>query len=100
MESNGARALHFGNAADMALVLKEVSKNILVMGNIDPVNVLKTEEPEVVKSKTRELLNQASEYPNFVLSTGCDLPVGVPQPNISAFFEALDEYNSDMGEAG
>ncbi|MDD4192554.1 MAG: uroporphyrinogen decarboxylase family protein [Mangrovibacterium sp.] len=93
MASTGARALHFGNAADMTLVLKEVPDDILVMGNLDPVNVLQTGDPEFVKQKTTELLENTGNYPNFVLSSGCDLPPGVPQKNIQAFFEALDAYN-------
>ncbi|MCD6354606.1 MAG: uroporphyrinogen decarboxylase family protein, partial [Prolixibacteraceae bacterium] len=93
MESTGAKALHFGNAADMLYVLKTVSRNILVMGNIDPVNVLQTKEPEFVKTKTRELLEIAKDFPNFILSSGCDMPPGVPQENIEAFFDALNAFN-------
>lgn len=93
MAATGARALHFGNAADMTWVLKEVPGDILVMGNIDPVNVLQTGDPEFVKQKTTELLEKTGNHPNFVLSSGCDLPPGVPQKNIGAFFEALEEYN-------
>ncbi|MGV8139014.1 MAG: uroporphyrinogen decarboxylase family protein [Mangrovibacterium sp.] len=93
MASTGAGALHFGNAADMSLVLNEVPEDILVMGNIDPVNILQTGNPEYVKQKTMELLEKTRNHPNFILSSGCDLPPDVPQKNIQAFFEALDEYN-------
>jgi uroporphyrinogen decarboxylase len=93
MVSTGAQALHFGNAADMSLVLKKVPDHVLVMGNIDPVNVLQTGDPAFVKQKTKKLLEETKAYPNFILSTGCDLPPGVPQENILSFFEALDEFN-------
>jgi len=95
MESTGAKALHFGNSADMLHVLESVSEDILVMGNIDPVNVLQTKDAALVRRKTKELLDKTKNYPNFVLSSGCDLPPGVPQNNIKAFFEALNEYNSE-----
>lgn len=94
MVSTGAGALHFGNAAEMERVLQEVPKDILVMGNIDPVHVLKEGTPEFVKQQTEALLEKAKDYSNFVLSSGCDLPPHVPLENITAFFEALEEYNN------
>ncbi len=94
MVSTGAKALHLGNVADMNMVLAEVPSDILVMGNIDPVNVLKTQSPEVVRERTMALLLQSKGHDNFVLSSGCDMPPGVPHENIAAFFEALDEFNS------
>lgn len=93
MVSTGAKALHFGNAADMEKVLQEVLKDILVMGNIDPVHVLKEGTPEFVKQQTEALLEKAKDYSNFVLSSGCDLPPHVPLDNIEALFEALKEFN-------
>jgi len=49
--------------------------------------------PEMVKDKTRELLEATSDYKNFIISSGCDMPPGTPLSNIDAFFEALNEYN-------
>ncbi|MGB4577796.1 MAG: uroporphyrinogen decarboxylase family protein [Paludibacter sp.] len=94
MVSTGAAALHFGNAADMKTVLKQVPGHILVMGNLDPVDILQRGTPEYVKQKTAELLEVTKNYPNFILSSGCDLPPGVPTENIYAFFDALDEFNA------
>jgi uroporphyrinogen decarboxylase len=93
MVSTGAKALHFGNAADMEKVLQEVPKDILVMGNIDPVHVLKEGTPEFVKQQTKFLLEKTKDYPNYILSSGCDLPPHVPLENIEALFEALEEFN-------
>ncbi len=94
MVSTGAAALHFGNAADMKTVLKQVPSHILVMGNLDPVDILQRGMPEYVRHKTAELLEVTRDYPNFILSSGCDLPPGVPPKNIYAFFEALNEFNA------
>jgi uroporphyrinogen decarboxylase len=90
----GAKALHFGNAINMVETLKTCPNDILIMGNVDPVGVMKLMSPAEVKSYTLNLLELTSDFPNFILSTGCDLPPHVPFENISAFFEALDEYNS------
>ncbi len=93
MLSTGAKSLHFGNAADMGYVLENVPGDILVMGNIDPVNVLQTGDPVFVREETRKLLELAAGYPNFVVSSGCDMPPAVPHSNIEAFFRAVDEFN-------
>lgn len=94
MVSTGAMGLHFGNAADMPGILLAVPPEIPVFGNIDPAGVLKNGTEESVHRITSDLLAKTSGYPNFVLSSGCDIPPGTPLRNIDAFFRALDEYNA------
>jgi uroporphyrinogen decarboxylase len=94
MLTTGAKAYHFGNAIDMVETLKKCPNDVLIMGNIDPVGVIKSMSPTEVKAYTSNLLERTATFPNFVLSTGCDLPPQVPSENIAAFFEALDAFNS------
>ncbi|MBQ3187257.1 MAG: uroporphyrinogen decarboxylase family protein [Alistipes sp.] len=89
----GARALHFGNLVDIPQALQEVPEEMLVMGNLDPVNVMQQATPEAVAAATTDLLEKTAGAKNFVLSTGCDLPPEVPEANIQAFFEALEKFN-------
>lgn len=89
----GADAYHFGNAIDMVETLEYCPKDKLIMGNIDPVGVMKSKNPAEIKAYIADLLERTSEFNNFVLSTGCDLPPHVPAENIKAFFEALSEFN-------
>lgn len=93
MLNSGANAYHFGNAIDMVETLKFCPKDKLIMGNVDPVGVMKQMNPNEVKKYVSNLLNETASFENFVLSTGCDLPPNVPSANISAFFEALKEFN-------
>lgn len=93
MVETGARGLHFGNKADMVAALESCPQDRLVMGNIDPVGMMKMSSPSELKNAVRELLVRTSGYPNFILSTGCDVPPGVPEENIRAFYEAVNEYN-------
>ncbi len=85
--------LHFGNKIDMVGVLQECPEDILVMGNIDPVGIFKMASPEKIKQETLSLLQKTSQWKNFVLSSGCDVPPEVPMEKIAAFYEALNEYN-------
>ncbi len=89
----GAGAYHFGNAIDMVKTLDECPQDVLVMGNIDPVGILRMMGPEDIKRKVHALLENTAAYPNFVLSTGCDVPPHVPIENIQAYYDALYEYN-------
>ena len=90
----GARALHFGNLVDIPQALQEVPEEMLVMGNLDPVNVIQQATPEAVEAATTDLLEKTAGAKNFVISTGCDLPPAVPEANIEAFFAAVDKYNA------
>ncbi|NJO70115.1 MAG: hypothetical protein HC830_13295 [Bacteroidetes bacterium] len=96
MINTGARGLHFGNKIDMIQTLKEVPNNILVMGNLDPVEVFRMSNPHQIRSFTKDLLVSTKEYSNFVISSGCDTPPGVATENIAAFFETIADYNRNL----
>ena len=91
--STGCAAYHFGNAVDMEKdIIAQVPADALVMGNIDPAGVLRMGTPEKVREETLALLDRCAKYPNFVLSSGCDMPPMTPWENIDAFFGAVREY--------
>lgn len=89
----GAAALHFGNKIDMRSVLEECPGEMLIMGNMDPVALFRQASAQEVQTAATDLLNNTAAHKNFVLSTGCDIPPGVPAENIEAFYEALKHYN-------
>lgn len=93
MVASGAGAYHFGNKIRMTDALEICPSDALVMGNLDPVGVFKLGTPDEVKAETFALLQATAAYPNFVLSTGCDVPPGVTPAHIEAFYAALKEYN-------
>lgn len=96
MAETGAHGLHFGNKADMTEVLGKCPQDVLVMGNLNPVEVFLQSSPEKVFEETMALLNKTAEYPNFILSSGCDVPPHVPKANIDSFFKALETYNRNQ----
>ncbi len=93
--ANGCDAYHFGNACDLCGLLKSAPSDKLVMGNIDPVGLFRDGTPEKMKEAVNTLLNKCSSYPNFVLSSGCDIPSGAKWENIDAFFEASELFYED-----
>ena len=91
--STGSAAYHFGNSVDMESdIIAKVPATTLVMGNVDPAGVLRMGTPEKVREATLSLLGRCAKYPNFQLSSGCDIPPMTPWENIKAFFAAWEEY--------
>lgn len=90
--ATGAKAFHFGNAIQMEEILPLMPADVIVMGNVDPAGEIRMGTPESVRAKTLEILAACSQYPNFVISTGCDVPPMAPLENIQAFFDAVQEY--------
>lgn len=95
MISTGAAGYHFGNAIDMVSALEECPSDVLVMGNLDPVQLFKMSSPEDVYDSTMSLLENTSQYKNFILSSGCDTPPEIPFDNIKYFYQALCDFNKN-----
>lgn len=93
--STGAMAYHFGNAIDMAEMLKLVPSDTVVMGNIDPAGQFRNGTPESIREVTLDLLEKCHFYPNFVISSGCDIPPMSSWDNIDAFFGAVADFYKD-----
>lgn len=96
MLATGAGGYHFGNRVDMVEVLRMCPSDVPVMGNIDPVAVLKQATPKQVYAETYTLLERTANFPNFILSTGCDVSPHTPIENIEAFYQALEQYNEHL----
>jgi len=88
----GADAYHFGNAVNMAEMLKLVPSDVLVFGNIDPSGQFRNGTPESVYNATLGLLKAAAKHKNFVISSGCDIPPPTSWANIEAFFTAISDF--------
>ena len=76
----------------METVLESMPSDRLVIGNIDPVGILRNGTPETVTKAVTELLESCSKYPGFLLSSGCDIPPLTPLENLQAFFDAAEAF--------
>ncbi len=93
MLSTNAFGYHFGNSVNMVNILKQISKDIPVMGNLDPVTIFKNGTVKHVKDSTLKLLDETKDYPNYIISSGCDIPPGSSKENIEAFFDVVSSYS-------
>ncbi|PNV62330.1 methyltransferase [Clostridium sp. chh4-2] len=90
--STGSAAYHFGNAIDMAEMMTHIPEGTIAMGNVDPAGEIRNGTPESVRKATLKVMNDCCKYPNFVISTGCDIPPMSKWENIDALFAAVEEY--------
>ena len=91
--SSGAAAYHFGNAVDMKEMLEKMPSDVVVMGNVDPAGQFRGGTPESIYKATTELMEKCcAAHPNFVVSSGCDIPPMAKWENIDSFFRAVSDF--------
>lgn len=88
MVETGAQALSLDSLVELDAVAAQVPENVVLIGNINPTAVMVDESPQGVYDQTCDLIQRMKPYPNFILSTGCDLPPETPLANIKAFMDA------------
>lgn len=84
-----APVYHFGNSIDILEILEKFPKNKVIMGNLDPVGLFKDASKQAMIDATKELLEKTKNYPNFFISSGCDIPPNASWENIDAYFETV-----------
>ncbi len=95
MVESGVTALSLDSEAigvDLPAVAKKLPPDVIIMGNVNPTGVILNGSPRDVEAEVSDLLQRMASYPNFILSTGCDLPQDVPLENIDAFMRAGRHY--------
>lgn len=88
----GCKAYHFGNAIRMADIIGLLPKDALVMGNVDPAGEFRNGTTDSIRAATRSVLEECASHPNFVISSGCDIPPMSKWENIEAFFDEVETY--------
>lgn len=88
----GAMGYHFGDAINLKDMFNGAPDDVLVMGNVSPAKHFRNGTIESITAATKEVMNNCCEHPNFVISSGCDIPPLSPWENIHAFFKAVDEF--------
>jgi len=80
---------------DIVKVLESVPSSVAVVGNTNPTSVMLYGSSEQVELDVAGLLEAAGRYPNFILGSGCDLPLETPRENIAAFMRAAAKYRRE-----
>lgn len=92
IKSIPADIYHFGNLVDIEEMIRYLTNDKIVMGNIDPVAVIQRGDPTLIFDKTEQLLYQLNAYPNYIISTGCDLPLHTKISNLKVYCETIKKF--------
>jgi len=88
MAETGAQGLSLDSMVDLPAAAKSLPGDVVLMGNLDTVRVMLQMTPNQVYRATNDLLEAMAPYPNFILSSACDLPQETPLENIHALMDA------------
>lgn len=88
----GAMGYHFGDAISMTDVLPVAPADVLIMGNVSPSVQFLGGTPASIQEATHALMEACCKYPNYLVSSGCDIPPISSWDNIEAFFAAAESF--------
>ena len=91
MVTCGADSLELDYKTDIKLAEELMRGRIVFSGNIDPSGVIALGTPEMIREKTRELLELFKDNPRLILNAGCAIPSITPPENLLAMITTARE---------
>jgi uroporphyrinogen decarboxylase len=88
MLDSGAVGLSLDSGINFEELKKIIPQEITLMGNLNPVKIFLQSTPDQVAEATKSLKESMKDTKNFILSSGCDIPLDTPLKNIEAFMKA------------
>ena len=90
MVETGTRIVELDHLVDLKKAKEEIGNVVCIQGNIDPVSILLRGKPEDVEKHALDCISQAGQSGGFILSSGCEVPLGAPLENIRAMVTAAE----------
>lgn len=89
----GFSSFSVDNCEDLEQVKTVFGSYMSISGNVPPVEVLKEGTVEEVDRSVRECIEKASDSEKgYLLSAGCQIPLGTPYENLIAYVNAARRY--------
>ncbi|MCE5313575.1 MAG: uroporphyrinogen decarboxylase family protein [Armatimonadota bacterium] len=77
---------------DLEQAINDIGNKIFIKGNLDSVNELLGNSPQVVKEIARKRIELGKKAKGFILSSACSVAPLVPPENMDALYEAVETY--------
>jgi MtaA/CmuA family methyltransferase len=81
----GCEIVDLDSVVSLAEARREMGAKQILLGNLDPVRVLRDGSPDAVRAAIAECHRQAG--PAYILGAGCEVPRGTPHQNLRALAE-------------
>lgn len=93
MLETGADVFSLDQAVDLEEASRIVGDRAAILGNVDPVRILKEGKAGEIDRAVRSVIDQAGSHPGgFILGPGCDIPFDTPGDNLHLFVQAGKKY--------
>jgi uroporphyrinogen decarboxylase len=97
MLKTGVDGFSLDSPVDIPLQAGSAPDDYVFIGNIDPVEVMLQGEASTVEGEALKLLSSMRGQDNFILSSGCDLPLDTPHENIDALIQTASSSRQQQG---
>jgi len=92
MVATGAQVLSIDYLTDIEKNIRIVPRDIVIMGNVNPM-LLKYGSNEEITKEVMEVNKACRNYKNFIMSTGCAVPLGTPKENVQLMIDLTKEFD-------
>ncbi len=91
----GVTSFSIDNAEDLEEAKNLIGDRVCISGNVKPVDTMKNGTSDDVFREAKECIRKGYDSKKgYVLSTGCQIPMGAPIENIQALMDAARLYGS------
>lgn len=95
MEEIGISSFSVDNIENLEELKNVLGDKMPIVGNVPPVEVMSQGSPEDVVESVKECIRKGADSPEgYILSTGCQTPIGTSRENIEAYFWAARTYGA------
>lgn len=89
----GVASFSIDNVEDLAEAKEIMGNDIMIVGNVPPVEVLQMGDRESIRNSVRECILKAYDSPKgYMVSSGCQVPLGMPKENVAYYYQACREF--------
>lgn len=89
----GITSFSIDNVEDVEEAKKILGPKVCIAGNVKPVDTMRNGTIDEIMNEAKECIIKGYGSPNgYILSTGCQIPMGTPIENIEAFMNAARIY--------
>lgn len=88
----GADAFELDYKTDILKIHDIFSTSRTFIGNLDPSGVLCLGSPQLIRTKTEELLTIYKDSPRLIVNAGCAIPAETPSANLKMMIQTVREF--------
>ena len=92
MAGTGTTILELDHLVELKEAKDRVGNDVILMGNLNPTELLLTGTPEAVEAAARKCIEEVGHDGRFILSSGCEVPPLAPLANIRAMVTGAKKY--------